>query len=241
MNSVSRRKLLLGLTTATATGIAGCSGGGSAGDSPAGDEGDGSSPGTTAGAGGAGTPNDSPDPNCARLTGSPAPYDVSGTPFVFGFDYVDSWTVDEPLEGPGGRVQGISSPTVTVDGSTESASVALSQKFDPLTASEVDETVADSVSGDYARAEVLDEQQFDGETIRFVGLPDITLPYYLTWLPYGDGDARYYPVTLEIRTTIFRLDDDNVAQELCVDASLESIETVRRSLRPNSDSTIDEV
>lgn len=241
MQSVSRRKLLLGLTTAAATGLAGCSGGGSDADSPAGRDDAGSSPGTTAGPGSAGTPNDSPDPNCARLTGSLTPYDVSGTPFVFGFDYVDTWTADEPLEGPGGRVQGISSPTVTVDGSTESASVALSQEFDPLTAAEVDDTIADSVSGDYARAEVVDEQQFDGETIRFVGFPNTTLPYYQTWLPYGDGEARYYPVTLELRTTIFRLDDDNAAQELCVDTSVESIETVRRTLRPNPDSTIAEV
>jgi len=234
MNPVSRRKLLLGMTTAAATGLAGCSGGGSGDDSPAGDDGAGSSPGTT-------TPADSPDPNCARLTGSPTPYDVSGTPFVFGFDYVDTWAVDDPLEGPGGRVQGIASPTVTVDGSTESASVALSQQFDPLTAAEVDETVDDSVSGDYARAEVVDEQQFDGEPIRFVGFTGTVLPYYQTWLPYGDDAARYYPVTLELRTTILRLDDDNVAQELCVDASVESIETVRRSLRPNPDSTIAEV
>ena len=229
------------MTTAAATGLAGCSGGGSDADSPANDDTGGTSPGTTAGTGGAGTPNDSPGPNCGRLTGSPTPYDVSDTPYVFGFDYVDSWTVDDPLEGPGGRIQGIASPMVSVDGSTESASVSVGQRFDPLTAAEVDEAVADRTSGDYAVAEVLDEQEFGGETVRFVGFADAALPYYETWLPYGGGDARYYPVTLELRTTIFRLDDDNVARELCVDATVEGIETVRRSLRPNPDSTIDEV
>jgi len=240
MHDVSRRKLLLGMTTAAATGIAGCSSGGSDGDSPSDDDGDGST-GTVVGAGGETTPNDSPDPNCARLAGSPTPYDVSATPYVFGFDYLDSWAVDDPLEGPGGRIQGISSPMVSVDGSTESASVSVGQKFDPLTAAEVDEAVADRTSGDYAVAEVLDEQQFDGETVRFVGFADAVLPYYEAWLPYGDGEARYYPVTLELRTTIFRLDDDNAAGELCVDATVEGIETVRRSLRPNPESTIAEV
>lgn len=236
MNPVSRRKLLLG-TTMVATVLAGCSGGGSDAGGSAGEDGAGSSAGT----GAASTLEEDPDPNCARLTGSPTAYDVGGTPFVFGFDYIDAWTVDEPLEGPGGRVQGISSPTVTVDGSTESASVAITQQFDPLTAAEVEEAVADSTGGEYARAEVVDEQQFDGETIRFVGFTTTVLPYYQTWLPDGDDEARYYPVTLELRTTILRLDDDNVARELCVDASVEGIETVRRSLRPNPESTIAEV
>jgi len=245
MHGVSRRKLLLGLTTTTAVGLAGCSGGGSDADSSGDDESDDPSPGTVTAAStepdSASTPNDSPDPNCARLTGSQTPYDASGTPFVFSFDYVDSWTVEDPLLGPGGRTQGLSSPVVTVDGETESAGLTVIQKFDPLTAAEVDKAVADNTSGQYNPAEVVHEQEFNGETVRVIGLADAALPYYEMWLPYGDDEARYYPVSLQLLTSIIRLDGDNVARELCLDATVDGAETVRRSLRVNPDSTIGEV
>jgi len=240
MQNVTRRQLLRSaVATTAAVSVAGCSGGdgstedsGDSGSTPAGGSGE-----TASGS----RPNDSPDPDCSRLAGSPTPYDASGTPFVFEFDYVDSWTLKEPLEGPEGRVQGLSSPVVSVDGEPENAGLTVQQKFEPVTAAEVDETIADSTSGSYARVEVLDEQSFDGESVRFVGFPDAVLPYYEAWLPYGDGEARYYQLQMQLLTSITRLDEDNVARELCVEETVSGIETVRESLRPNPDSTIEEV
>lgn len=240
MYDVSRRQVLRStIATAAAVGVAGCSGGES---STAGSEdSDSSSSGESGETAGGSGPDDSPDPDCSRLAGSPTPYDASGTPFVFEFDYVDSWSLKDPLEGPEGRVQGLSSPVVSVDGEPENAGLTVQQTFEPVTAAEVDETIADSTSGSYARVEVLDEQSFDGESVRFVGFPDAVLPYYEAWLPYGDGEARYYQLKMQLLTSIIRLDEDNVSRELCVEETVAGIETVRESLRPNSDSTIEEV
>lgn len=232
MHDISRRQMLQRtLPIAAAVGVAGCSGG----DSSTAEGGDSKS--TTSGNGdasGDSGPDDSPDPDCSRLAGSPTPYDTSGTPFVFAFDYVDSWEVDDPLQGPGGRTQGVSSPIVTVDGETESAGLSLGQKFEPLTAAEVDEAIDSSTGGDYAPAEVRHEQSFGDETIRIVGFPDATIPYYETWLPY---DGSYYHLTMTLLTSILRTEEG----ELCLDETVAGIETVRESLRPNPGTTIEEV
>jgi hypothetical protein len=186
-------------------------------------------------------PDESPDPNCALLEGSPTPYDAAGTPFVFTFDYVDTWELQDPLEGPGGLIQGISSPVVTVDGETESAGLTVGQKFDPLTAAEVDEYVAESTSGDYARFVEAPEQSFGGETIRVLGFADPELPFYQTWLPHGDGEARYYPLNLLLNTSILRPGEGDGSGRLCLEPTVAGIETVRESLAPNSETTIAEV
>ena len=251
MHGVSRRQLLLGAAVVT-SGLAGCTGGGEpAGGGDAGGAGPQTSTPTPAASGGAGTPttdsggggstpNDSPDPNCALLEGSPTPYDATGTPFVFTFDYVDSWELQDPLAGPGGRIQGISSPVVTVDGETESAGLTVGQKYEALTAAEVDERITDATSGDYARYVVAEEQEFGSETVQFLGFADADIPFYQTWLPHGDGEARFYQLQLMLNTSILRLDEDNVAQELCLEPTVAGIETVRGSLAPNPDSTIAE-
>ncbi|MCT9098144.1 hypothetical protein [Haloarchaeobius sp. HME9146] len=247
MKEVSRRRFLLGTSVATA-GLAGCTGGGETDTSNGGgstDSGQTDASGGSSGGGGdqseTSTPNNDPDPDCTRLEGSPTPFDVAGTPFVFTFDYIDSWQPKDPLAGPKGRVQGFSSATVTVDGETESAGLTVMQSYEAMTAAQVDEAISDAVSGDYARFEVVAEQEFNGETVRVVGSPDEDVYYYKVWLPYGDGDARYYPLELSLMTSIVRLDEENVAQPLCVDATVASIETVRESLAVNPESTIEEV
>lgn len=229
MHDISRRQILQRtLATAAAVGVAGCSGGESS-------TADGGEESQSSGSAGGSTPNDSPDPDCSRLTGSPTSHDTSGTPFVFAFDYVDTWALEDPVQGPGGRIQEVASPTVTVDGSTERASVSLTQEFEPLTEADVEEAMPDgSGRGPVVRY----EQSFGEATIRFVGFPDPTVPYYETYLPY---DGSYYHVTLAVYTSIIRRGDGTDAGELCLDETGAAIQTVRRSLRPNPETTIDEV
>jgi hypothetical protein len=226
-------------------GLAGCSGGGDntndGNDTPTPDDTDPQSGTPTDSGGQTATPagsNDGPNPNCARLTGQPTAYDAAETPFVFTFDYVDSWTAVEPLEGPGGRSQAITSPTVTVDGEPESAGIRVGQRFEPLTATEVDGEIADAVAGDFSPFEVVYELEYAGETVRVVGLPDAELAVYRLWLPY---DGQYYPVEIEVLTSILRLDDDNRQELLCLDAIQTATETVQTSLRPNPETTIESV
>lgn len=241
----TRRRVLLGAGAAMA-GFAGCSGSDDNGsDTTGSDSGDGSmsagGEGTAdAGGDGAATPTtgNGPEPNCTRLAGQPIPYGTASTPFVFTFEYVDSWTVGEPLEGPGGRNQSITSPTVTVDGEPEGAGIRVAQRFEPLTASQVDEEIADAVSGDFSPFEVLHELEYAGETIRVVGFPDAELAVYRFWLPHGD---RYYPTEIDILTSILRLDEDGRQELFCLDAIQTATETVRTSLRPNPETTIDSV
>ncbi|MEF8881100.1 MAG: hypothetical protein V5A34_01070 [Halapricum sp.] len=187
-------------------------------------------------------PGSSPDPNCSRLAGDPVPYDASDTVFVFSFDYIDSWELAEPLAGPGGRTQGITSPVVTVDGEPESAGIQVIQSSDPLSASEVDSEIAAGTEGQYARFEVVGEQEFDGEMIRVVGISGSDPSFYQMWLPYGPADRRqYYSLTINTLTSILRLNEDNESVTLCDDPVYTAAETVRESLRPNPDTTIEEV
>lgn len=247
--------------------LAGCSGGGGGEGDDGNDDGDdggtrtpdgggtdgGDGGGTTSGDG-AGTatatpggettagPGSGPDPNCARLTGSPATYDAAGTPFVFTFDYVDSWTLADPLEGPGGRSQGITSPVVTVDGEPESSGIRIGQRFEGVTAAAVDDWIADATAGASNPASVLYEQEYDGETVRVVGIAaEESVPIYRLWLPHGPaGDRRYYRVEIDVLTSILRVGDDGT-DLLCLEETLAATETVRESLRPNPDTTIGEV
>jgi hypothetical protein len=246
----SRRRFVLGATAAAAS-LAGCTSSetpdGAAGDDDAGSAPDTGSPasqaaaGTTAGDGDA-TPRDDPDPDCSRLTGDPVPYDASDTLFVFSFDYIDTWELDDPIAGSGGRTQGIASPTVTVDGERESAGIQVVQSTDALSASEVDAEIAAVTDGQYARFEVVDEQAFDGETVPVVGISDADPSFFALWLPHGPADQRkYYSLTISTLTSILRLNDDNQSVTLCDDPVHAAVETVRESLRPNPGTTIEEV
>lgn len=243
LNGPTRRRFLLG-TGAAMAGLAGCSGGGDdGGTDDTADEPDPSTGGGTPTGNGSqtATPDGSTDgsgPNCASLTGQPTAYDAADTPFVFTFDYVDSWTVQDPLEGPGGRNQGISSPTVRVDGETESAGIRVAQRFEPLTAAGVEEEINSAVSGEYSPFEVVHEIAYAGETVRIVGFPDAELAVYRFWLPH---DGQYYPVEMDVLTSILRLDEQNRQVLLCLDAIQTATETIRTSLRPNPETAIDSV
>ncbi|MFC7131701.1 MULTISPECIES: hypothetical protein [Salinibaculum] len=247
------RRRFLGVAAATMGVLAGCSGGDVPADGSSGDGGNGDSTTTPSASGeseaeratatgdATATPDDSPDPNCRRLTGEPTAYDAAGTPFIFTFDYVDSWNVEDALEGPGGRSQGVSSAVVTVDGETESAGIRVGQRFEPLTATEVDEEVADATSGDYNPAEVVREVTFAGEPIPVVGFPDAELATYRMWLPYEGAENVYYPVEMDTLSSILRRDDEGEQVLLCLDGIQTMTETILTSLRPNPDTTIEEV
>ncbi|WP_340098918.1 twin-arginine translocation signal domain-containing protein [Salinibaculum salinum] len=250
--TISRRQFVTGATAAAAA-LAGCTGSETAdGDNPGGsNSGDGSDSESTAtpsttqetvtGESGS-TPGNSPDPDCSRLIGNPVPYDASDTLFVFSFDYIDSWELADPLTGSGGRTQGITSPIVTVDGEQESAGIQVIQSTDVLSASEVDAEIASGTEGQYARFEVVGEQEFDGETVRVVGISDSDPSFYQMWLPYGPADQRqYYSLTINTLTSILRLNEDNESVTLCNDPVYTAAETVRESLRPNQDTIIEEV
>ncbi|WP_267643626.1 hypothetical protein [Haloarchaeobius amylolyticus] len=252
MDEVSRRRFLL-CATATTAGLTGCLGGGQTAAEGGGgttDDGQPDATGESAGAGSGAsstggdnttTQSSSPDPDCALLDGEPTPFDVAGTPFVFAFDYVDSWQVEDPLSGPDGRVQGLTSPIVTVDGETEAANLSVMQSFEAVTKAEVDEVIAESVSGDYARGTVAHEQQFGGETVQVLGLSDTDIPFYQCWLPYGEAEARYHMVRLMLTTSILRVEDEEGTQPLCLAETVAGIETVRESIAPNPETTIGEV
>ncbi|MEF8870888.1 MAG: hypothetical protein V5A41_04590 [Haloarculaceae archaeon] len=245
-SETTRRLFLLG-TGATVAALAGCSGSDSdgGGEDPDGESGpttDTGEPTATsepsADDGSGTTPNNSPAPDCTRLTGQPTGYDAADTPFVFTFDYVDSWTVGTPLEGPGGRSQAVTSPIVSVDGEPESAGIRVGQRFEPLTATQVDAEIADAVSGQYSPFEVVHELEYAGETVRIVGFPDAELGFYRLWLPH---EGQYYPVEIDVLSSILRFNDQNEQELLCLDPIQTATETVRTSLRPNPATTIDSV
>jgi hypothetical protein len=239
------RRVFLASAGAAMVGLAGCSGSDDSGDG-AGGGGDG--PDSTANgstpAGGEGqtaTPAKSDSetgPNCSLLAGDPTAFDAAGTPFVFTFDYVDAWTVQDPLEGPGGRSQGITSPVVRVDGEAESAGVRIGQRFEPLTAAQVDDEIADAVSGDFSPFEVVYELDYADETVRVVGFPDAELAVYRFWLPH---DGLYYPVEVDVLSSILNRDEEGQQVLLCLDEIQTMVETVRTTLRPNPETTIESV
>ncbi|MUV89260.1 hypothetical protein GJ629_04565 [Halapricum sp. CBA1109] len=150
--------------------------------------------------------------------------------------------MSEPLVGPGGRTQGITSPLVTVDGERESASIQVVQSSDGISASEVGREVTAATEGQYARFTVVDEQEFDGETVRVVGISESDRSFFRMWLPYGPADQRqYYSLTINTRTRILRLNENNESVTLCNDPVYTAADTVRESLRPNPETTIEEV
>ena len=253
--AISRRRFVIGTTAAAAT-LAGCTGNETADGDDSGDSGSSNaldsgstdtssateeSDETAAGESGS-TPGDSPDPDCSRLTGDPIPYDASDTLFVFSFDYIDSWELSDPLVGPGGRTQAITSPIVTVDGERENAGLQVIQSSDGISASEVDQEIAAGTEGQYARFQVVGEQEFDGETVRVIGISESNRSFFQMWLPYGSADQRhYYSLTINTLTSILRLNEDNESVTLCNDPVYTAADTVRESLRPNPDTTIEEV
>lgn len=130
-------------------------------------------------------------------TGDPIPYDASDTLFVFSFDYIDSWELSDPLVGPGGRTQGITSPIVTAD----------------------------------------------GETVEVLGFPDVPPsnypPAYILYFPYVSSESpEYYRTTIVTYSDVYGLEDDQ--RDACNELIRSATETVRGSLRPNPETTVDD-
>lgn len=236
MHDVSRRKLLLGATTVAATGLAGCFGGSD-------DEGAGGTSGPTA----APTTTESATPStpadggddafCQPLVGSPTAYDTAGTPFVFTYDYIDGWTVEEPFRNGGSRAQRIVGPPLSSADGESSATVRVAQSLTPVTADEA----ADTTQFLTERQEnngVTYETEFNGETVEFVEFPNVDVNSYNTHLPYGDGEERYYSMSV-----VTLLDGGGPGQTVsrCTDAVNVATRTTLESLAPNPETTVDEV
>ncbi|QSG04391.1 hypothetical protein [Halapricum desulfuricans] len=256
--TLTRRRVLLG-TAGVATVLAGCSGS----DTPAngGDtDQDGGDPTPTATPDSAGQTSDStttqsptqtaddettapdgPDSVCTPLAGSPTAYDVSGTPYVFAFDYPETWTVGDPIPGQNGRFQQIMSPDVTVDGYARTATVRIGQSSAPLSASEVEAEKDKLTTRETDPLAVVDEQTFDGETLEVLGFPDVPPsnypPAYVLFLPYGSGGSReYYRTSIVTYSDVYGLEDEG--RDACNERIRTATETVRNSLRPNPETTI---
>jgi hypothetical protein len=230
----TRRRFLASMAAGTVVGVAGCFGG------------DGSADGDAAGSTATSTATDtttptaaaSSDPFCAPLTGTATAYDTAGTPFVFSYDYVDSWTVEEPFTNGGSRAQRVVSPTLTnADGDESDATVRVAQSLSPVTADEAAETTQ-FLRDNQEDNGVTYETEFNGETVEFVEFPNVDVRSYNTHLPYGDGEARYYSFSI-----VTLLDGGGPGQNIsrCTDAVNVATRTTLDSIAPNHETTIDEV
>lgn len=248
---LTRRRFVLGTVGAGAV-LAGCvDDAGSSGDEGVGTDTAGSPPATdsttAAGSGSPETDTETPVDTsglCGPLAGSPTAYDVSGTPYVFAFDYPETWTVEEPIPNQStGRFQRVTSPPVSIDGDEGTATVRVGQSFEALTASDVDSQVEEITTRDIDPLTVVDEQTYDGETVRVFGYADDSTAYptlYLLYLPHGSGDGRrYYLMNLVAFSDIHGLEGEQ--QQSCYARIEAAIETVRSSLRPNPQTTIESV
>lgn len=225
----SRRRVLAAVASAAAAGLAGCLGGND----------DQASDGTTtptATDSGTPTPAGAADPFCAPITGTATPYDTAGTPFVFTYDYVDSWTVEEPFGTSTSRAQRVVSPTLSsADG--ESATIRVAQSLSPVTAADAQETISFLTDREENNG-VTYETEFNGETVAFIELPNVDVNSYNTHLPYGDGEERYYSMSI-----VTFLDGGGPGRTIgdCTDAVNAATRTTLESIAPNPETTIDEV
>jgi hypothetical protein len=163
--------------------------------------------------------------------------------YVFAFDYPETWTVGEPIPGQNGRFQQITSPAVPVDGDPRTATIRIGQSVPALSASEVEAEKDEQTTRDVDRLAVVDEQTFDGETVEVLGFPDVLPsdypPAYILYLPYGSGsNRRYYRTSIVTYTDIFGLEDEET--DTCNGHIRTAVETVRSSLRPNPETTVDD-
>lgn len=244
---LTRRRVLLGTVALGATGLAGCTGGdpGGGGDAVGG----GGPPTATATSTathtptGTATPTETADPTptsgwasgfCEPLTGSPTPFDVSETPYVYQFDYVDSWRVGEPIEQSNARYERLESPVLTSDEGESSATIRVGQSLEGITAAEADEAYQAQLDREESSG-VAYEDEFGGETVRFVEFPNVDVNSYVAYLPYGDGKDRYYGFSL-----VTFIEGGGPGQNVseCTDAVNVATQTVRGSLTVNPDSTI---
>ena len=250
-NALTRRRFVLG-TVGVTVALAGCSENDTPTDGGDTDQGNGESTPTpessTPSTNGTQTDGDEQTPEeddsvCAPLAGSPTAYDVSGTLYVFAFDYPETWTVGEPIPGQNGRFQQITSPAVTVDGDPRTATVRIGQSLPALSASEVEAEKEELMTRDIDSFAVVDEQTFDGEAVDVLGFPDVPPsnypPAYTLYLPYGSGDSReYYRTSIVTYSDVYGLEDED--SDACNELIRTATEAVRTSLRPNPETTVDD-
>ncbi|MCT9098145.1 hypothetical protein [Haloarchaeobius sp. HME9146] len=245
-DSTRRRFLLRAGAAAAVSGLAGCTS--DSGGSPEGDESDTQTATATATdtatATATETATDEPATTasqaasfCQPITGSPTAYEVADTPYVFAFDYIDSWTVEDPLDRSNARIQRIVSPELTSEGSASSATVRVGQSLEAVTASKAESEIEAAIEREGSSG-VAYEEEFNGETVRFVEFPNVDVNSYTTYLPYGDGDARYYAFSLVTFLDIGNSNVENIGD--CTDAVNVATQTVRGSLAVNTESTIDQ-
>lgn len=244
---LSRRRVLLA-SAAAATGLAGCTGdgapsGGGAGGTPTATDPATATPAATPTESPTATPTETETPTatpggadefCAPLTGSPTPFDVAGTPYVFAFDYVDSWSIGEPIEQSNARYDRLRSPVLDGDNGESSATVRVGQSFEAVTAEEAEEEYQAAIERESSSG-VAYEDEFNGETVRFVEFQNVDVNSYFAYLPYGDGEARYYSFSI-----VTYLENAGEGQNVgdCTDTVNVATQTVRGSLTVNSETTV---
>lgn len=250
---LSRRRILLAAAAAGVTGLAGCTSGG---QPSGGGDADGTPTATatatvTANPTSTATATDDPTPTevatentapteasdfCAPIAGSPTPFDVSGMPYVFAFDYVDSWSLGEPIEQSSARYDRLVSPVVSGENGESNATIRVGQSFEALTKAEAEQGIQDTLDA-YDSATIAYEETFDGETVQFVQTSNAGLYSYAAYLPYGEGERRYYFFSVVAY-------NENAGQGRdigdCSDQVNVATETIRGSLTVNAETTIDQ-
>ncbi|MDS0221441.1 hypothetical protein NDI54_08775 [Haloarcula sp. S1AR25-5A] len=240
--ATSRRTLLRAFAAAATFGLlAGCSGS----ETDDGDDDQAETDAESAGetptsGGGSNTTPDTSGSSCAGIAGDPAPFETAGTPFVFSFEYPGTYTVAEPIAAPTGRSQPFESPAVTVDETTGSATLRVTQFYTPRPASAVETFINDRVGDSNGPFAVVGEQEYDGEALSVVGTAGAdSLPLYELHLPYAvDGTRNYFRTGIEITSSLVEYDDEGDQILFCLSELDEAATTVLDSLRPNPETTI---
>ena len=234
----TRRRFVLGAAGGL-VGLAGCTSDGA----PVGDGGndEGGTATATATATEAPTPESTATPGsgdefCAPIRGSPTRFDVSGTPYVFQFDYVDSWSVGEPIRQSRQWAERLESPVLTSEDGESSATVRVAQALEGVTKDEAEERIQMQVDRESSSG-IAYEDQFNGETVAFVEFPNVDVNSYTAYLPYGDGENRYYSFSI---VTYLEGGGEGRNVSDCTDAVNFATQTVRESLSVNPERTVDQ-
>lgn len=228
---VTRRRLLATAGAGATAGLAGCGGGS---DDPAGSGDPGGSTPTDAGGD---TPAGTGEDSCSDLSADLQPFDTSGSPLVFDFDYSTTWR-DRFRRDEDTRYRVVAvSPELTLGGVEGFVSLEFHQPYDPFTAAGVEEelgNIESSLEVDLTAVSVLD---FGGEAVDVYstsGYPE-EVNFHVLWLPHG---SDYYQVKMIFGSTLLA-ETDGTLEMLCVDTVRSETERVVGSIRPNSGTTID--
>lgn len=219
---VTRRRLLAAAGAGATAGLAGCGGGS---DDPGGS--------TPTDAGGGDTPTGTGEDNCSDLSADLQPFDTSGSPLVFDFDYSTTWR-DRFRRDEDTRYRVVAvSPELTLGDVEGFVSFEFHQPYDPFTAADIDDELG-NLEVDLTAVSELD---FGGEAVDVYstsGYPE-EVNFHVFWLPHG---SDYYQVKMIFGSTLLAETDGDL-EMLCVDTVRSETERVVGSIRPNSGTTID--